>query len=943
MSELGILESLEHSCAVDPDGACFHVATDARMRDVSSRDGWVEGVYGVVTCFQLRERAARLARAIDREGIHRGMWCVSDMGNCPAFVYLLLAAAIGGFSLAMLNVRLTGHEKMERLHELHKAVCAESLPIYNEQAVLDALQEDADFDHIEKMDVSRWIRRGIGSFSASSDAVAVFTSGTSGKLKVVPFTWDNMISVAHSSNVSLNVHGEGLWQLALPLHHMDGMEVVVRSLLNESPFILYRKFDALQTLQDAETYGATHVSVVDKMLHDMLSVSGDMGMGATLDASAPEGDWESADFEPDEGESLVVAAHDTRPSVSPLSIYQAILLGGSAPNEDLMRRAASAGARIFIGYGTVETCSQVASCLFTDSYDGFLSPLPGYQATVVAPDEDGLGQLAVKGPGVMGDYLNAHARFTADGYFLTGDSAIMSGRRIKVFERAEDMFMSGGENIYPEEIREKILHIPGVTEAYVFGDTDEEWGRRPVALVEMSERARRGDSNLQFMEDEIRLSLSSRLSRVYQPDCIIVVPEFPRVDAGKVDRRALKRLYDQRIDVRKVEIIHLKQPFVKPVHTAKGKIRDRESLLVRMVDWNERTGIGEDVAFESDWYLPETLAQDLPLLRAVLAPLLIGHTFVHPSQVSTLFSQVEEARAYPMACSAIESAVWDLYGKIVHRSIAQLIGARPCAAEDGSLHDILPGCAPGGMVLGVSGRKDTLAHVRQVADAGYSRVKLKVEPGFDKAVFERIRRDFPDLMVMVDAAQSFSEEEAGKLSFFDSLRTACIEEPLDPSYRPKVGPKDLMARLARLQRDLSTPICLDESWASADGLKAALSENPTLRCVVMKIAKFGGVQPALEFYWWARERGISVWMGDMFDTGVSKRLHAAFAMLPGMNIPGDINDTSNYLEIDITEPPFRLEQGMLRVNPTGFEYGLGCELDEDALSRVEVERWVVGS
>ena len=108
----------------------------------------------------------------------------------------------------------------------------------------------------------------------------------------------------------------------------------------------------------------------------------------------------------------------------------------------------------------------------------------------------------------------------------------------------------------------------------------------------------------------------------------------------------------------------------------------------------------------------------------------------------------------------------------------------------------------------------------------------------------------------------------------------------------------------------------------------------------MKIGKFGGVQPALDFYYWARERGVAIWMGGMYDTGISKRLHAAFATLPGMLVPGDISSNSRYFSTEITTPPFTLKRGMLEINPPDQAVGLGCALNQEVIDELAVEHRV---
>ena len=110
-----------------------------------------------------------------------------------------------------------------------------------------------------------------------------------------------------------------------------------------------------------------------------------------------------------------------------------------------------------------------------------------------------------------------------------------------------------------------------------------------------------------------------------------------------------------------------------------------------------------------------------------------------------------------------------------------------------------------------------------------------------------------------------------------------------------------------------------------------------LKCYALKVAKFGGIQPTLDFYKWAREQGKVTWMGGMFDTGVSKRMHAAFATLPGMDLPADVSDFTEYFEHDTALPPLQLLEGELVLNTVDHPAGLGCVLDKDYLRSVLVD------
>lgn len=953
---IGAFESMVRQC---PQRTCFTYVDEA----------------GNETAYSYRETrmlSAALARLLLSRGVRPGDCLAVDLPNCPEYVLLMLAAAYGDFALVALNNRLTDAEKFSRLLDIERKpdVSLASLRIdtasvgrlvdsargllageglsgagvpsraagramrpsfaarvnaasaeprttkalgraSSGRASLRRRSEVAQQDAAES--IIHFAEHASHVFDSDARAVVMFTSGTTGRAKAVSLTWENICGAARASNTALNRHGEGLWQAVLPLYHIGGFQVVVRSVLNCCPFVLYRRFDARRLLSDATKKNATHVSVVDKMLQDMLA------------ADAAE----------------------------TVSRYDCILLGGGALNPQTIDRARRARARVYASYGMTETSSQIAHAQVTGSFTGGLRLLPGYEAHIVDPGEDGFGRLAVKGPGLFDGYLNARAAYTVDGFFLTGDTAALYGGCLFVKERTEDMFVSGGENVYPAEIKEKLLHIAGVADAHVFGAADARWGRRPVAFVEREKMREPQKSTSRYLQQAkssepsvanlsnwqmasvIRASLAPRLSKLYVPKHVCVLDEFPRTGIGKIDRAALEQAYEQRVEVVRVTLHRIRLPFVKPFKTAKGTLVHRESVIVEVTDHAGRTGLGECVAFPTDWYLPETLDQDVRILHDVLAPLVLRETFLHPREVSAAFAEIPEAKPFPLACGAIEPALWDLYGKIVDQPMWKLIGGSAGAADKGSTASV-----PAGAVLGLASVVETVAAARRCAEAGYKRVKLKVKPGSALACVQAVRAALPDIMITLDANQSFSEREAEELCGLDGLNVAWIEEPLDPRRLPAVGPTDLFGRLARLQRTMRTPLCLDESIARPDDWARALA-HPELRCYALKLGKCGGVQQALDFLRVAQTRGIDVWMGGMYDTGISKRLHAAFETLSSVDSPGDIGATARYFSSDVTDPPYTVERGVVTLNRESRCGGLGCDLNRSVLENVLVERVVI--
>ncbi len=912
---------------------------------------------GFETSYSYRETrmlSAALAYCLSEKGVRQRDCITVDLPNCPAFVFLTLAAAYGGYTLIVLNSRLTVSEKLTRILEVErdgkvrialridatniKKLMKQAEELFSGEALstreharssrstafrnsaanaqarstraLGRAETRQDFVRRREAEtrqeaievIINYASRATRMFDGSARALVMFTSGTTGRAKAASLTWDNLCASAQISNDSLNRQAEVLWQLALPLFHIGGFQIVVRSFLQGNSFVLYQRFDATRLLEDAAYKNATHISVVDKMLQDMLA----------------------------------------SPRAEALSRYHCILLGGSRPNPQTLERALLAQARVYVSYGMTETSSQVAYTRLTPSYVGGLRLLPGYEAHIVGPDEQGFGRLAIKGPGLFEGYLNARGAYTVDGFFLTGDTAALYQGKIYLKERTKDMFVSGGENIYPAEIRDKILRLPGVSDTYVFSVEDATWGRRPIALVERDNSTAPQLTNPQFAK-AIQAKLHAQLSKLYLPDCICALNEFPRTGVGKTAATQLELLYHQRIEVKKVTLHRIRLPFKKPFKTAKETLTHRESIIVEVTDHAGRTGLGECVAFETDWYLPETLEQDAYVLKEVLAPLILNTVMLHPSEASGVFASYQRASSFPLACGALEPALWDLYGKIVGKPLWQLIGGvseNDTSSASLASHASSQKSVSAGAVLGLGTPKETATAAINCAKAGYRRVKLKVKPGHMLEHVHAVRKALPHIAITLDANQSFTEDNREELRALDKYRVAWIEEPLDSGCMGKTASAELLERLVRLQKSLRTPVCLDESIVSpADFVKALGYKD--LRTYAIKIAKLGGVKNALDFVFEARSHGIDVWMGGMYDTGISKRLHAAFETLGVTKAPGDIGSTSHYFSQDITNPPYEAHGGQILLNTKGYEYGLGCSLNQAVLDSVLVSRTVI--
>ena len=873
---------------------------------------------------QTRLLAAQLARRLRDKGVFPGDMVAVDLPNCPLYVILALAAAYGGFGLVALNHRLTDAEKLTRLLELERCgvriahrVDADSEPRLFEQVCNSLLRGDARMGRVDDSlggvmeDAIHFAERAAHTFDPDHRALIMFTSGTTGKPKGAELTWTNLVEAAQASNRVLSPRSlsRGLWQAVLPFFHVGGFQVLVRSVCSRWSLRIYEGFDAAQVLRDAAELHATHISVVDKMLQDMVRHGG-----------------------------------------AALGAYQCILLGGGPLNANTVAQALAAKARVFASYGMTETSSQVANTLITSQFTGGLRLLPGYSARIVEPDAEGFGRLALRGPGVFGGYVNARAAFTVDGFFLTGDTAALHEGCLYIRERTADMFVSGGENVYPAEIVDALVRIPGVADAYVFGVPDVRWGRRPAAVVELAPGAPPLSAGI------IKDALARRLSRLYIPEQICIVDDMPRTGIGKIDRTACEGLFRQHIDVKKVVLHRVRLPFSKPFKTPKETLTYRESVIVEVVDKKGRVGLGECTAFDTDWYLPETLGDDIQVMREVLAPRVIAGTYLHPREVAADLASIEGMERFPMAMSAIEMACWDLYGKVVEQPLWALLGeefdrltrvAAFCEEEPPAVGQAAlparrtrPRQVYSGAVVGMGTPARTVAEVRDCVRQGYRRIKLKVAPGKGLPAVRAVRRAFPELLITLDANQSFSLHHMAELRAYDSLDIGWIEEPLDLASAGVSRHEHGLARLASFQHTLAMPICVDESFLNAEEAERMFA-YPELRCAMVKIGKFGGIQRSLEFVHHALSEGREVCMSGMYDTGISRFAHAAFQTLPGVVIPGDLGATARYFDADLTVPAYEAPQGIITLNAPGHEHGIGCDLEPQALAAHRQRRYSV--
>ncbi|MDQ4030872.1 MAG: o-succinylbenzoate--CoA ligase [Actinomycetota bacterium] len=324
--------------------------------------------------------------------------------------------------------------------------------------------------------------------------VVLTTSGSTGTPKWVQLSAAALIASAEAAQARLG--GPGRWLLALPAQHVAGLQVLIRATLAGSqpaPLDLRGGFDpaafGTTARQLAGEAGRCYTALVPTQLARLL------------------------DTDPD-----------------PLTAFDAVLLGGSAPPAELLRRAQVAGVRVVTTYGMTETAG---GCV----YDG--RPLDGMQVRIDGPGA-GTGRVELAGPMLATGYLDAPEDTAAafrDGWFRTADLGRLDGQgRLQVLGRADDVVVTGGLNVAPADVEAVLTGMPGVAAACVVGLPDPKWGERVTAVVVPVDPGRPPDPGA------LRAAARRLLTGAQTPKEIVLFDALPLRGVGKPDRNAVRAM-----------------------------------------------------------------------------------------------------------------------------------------------------------------------------------------------------------------------------------------------------------------------------------------------------------------------------------------------------------------------------------------------------------------
>ncbi|HXZ14030.1 MAG TPA: o-succinylbenzoate synthase [Candidatus Sulfotelmatobacter sp.] len=347
--------------------------------------------------------------------------------------------------------------------------------------------------------------------------------------------------------------------------------------------------------------------------------------------------------------------------------------------------------------------------------------------------------------------------------------------------------------------------------------------------------------------------------------------------------------------------IHLK--LVEPFQTS-FDTSDLRRILLLEADVDGVTGWGESTAGEHPYYSYETVETAWHIIRDFLWPAIRGKEFNSASEIWDLFARV---RGHNMAKDGLETALWDAEARIKGVPLWKLLG--------GTREEI-----PCGVSIGIQPTIEKLiAEVEKELSAGYQRIKIKIKPGCDIEPARALRERFPRIRLMVDANSAYSLADAAHLKQLDAFYLIMIEQPL--------GWDDIYAH-AQLQRQLETPICLDECIHDIVHARAAI-EIGACKIINIKLGRVGGHTAARRIHDLCQAKGVPVWCGGMLESGIGRAHNIAMSTLPNFSLPGDVSASRRYWTEDIIEPEVDVtRQGTIRV-PAGP--GMGYEPRTDRI------------
>lgn len=359
----------------------------------------------------------------------------------------------------------------------------------------------------------------------------------------------------------------------------------------------------------------------------------------------------------------------------------------------------------------------------------------------------------------------------------------------------------------------------------------------------------------------------------------------------------------------RVTIVHCRVPLVEPFRISSGAVAEKDGIVVG-VDTGDHSGYGESSPMAGSFYSCDTPESCWCELRELLIPAILGRSF--PSALDAA-RYVGSLRGSNFAKAGLETAFWDIEARVRGVALWDLLGGTGRPVESGlavGLYD-----SPAGL----------LRAIERYLPAGYKRVKIKIERGRDVELVRAVRKHFGDIPLYVDANGAYDLSDIEVFRELDDFGLLMFEQPF-------AGP--MLRETAELQRQVRTPVCLDESLENEQQLEQA-ADLGAFKIANLKIQRVGGFMPALALYEMCRRRGIPVWIGTMPELGIGQAQGMHLGTLADCRYPTDVEASLRWFRDDVIDPVLEVVDGCLHPPRSP---GLGF-----AVSSAKLQQYAVAS
>jgi O-succinylbenzoate synthase len=364
----------------------------------------------------------------------------------------------------------------------------------------------------------------------------------------------------------------------------------------------------------------------------------------------------------------------------------------------------------------------------------------------------------------------------------------------------------------------------------------------------------------------------------------------------------------------RIDIIHVLNPFSHPFETSFARFENRDALLIKLYS-EDCIGWAECKAFFGPYYNPEDNATVLHVLRDLIIPRILHTDIESPKAFMESMRFIIGNR---LAKAAIENALWEIQAQQSGKSLKTLLG--------GTQEEIKVGVSLG-MEKNIAA---LLAQIEKYLSLGYHRTKIKIKPGKDYEVIKAIRKEYPDIMLTIDANSAYTLKDMPLFKKMDEFHLEYIEQPL--------GESDIVDH-AVLQKEIQTPVCLDESIVSYEAALAAIRLK-SCKVINIKSSRVGGLYEAKRIHDICVEHHIPVWCGGMTELGIGRVQNISFASLPGFSqLAHDVAASDRYFVQDITSPYVQITPRCTIIVPDDNNT-IRYEVDEKAVDRMSPDHWI---